>query len=170
MSKKIAMVIAPGMFRDEEYSIPLQIFKKQGYEVKTACTTLSIVEGKLGLKVKPDILLNKVTPDTFDAVVFVGGPGVKEYWEHQTAHKIAKDFFQSGKLLTAICSAPVILAKAGIIKDKRVTSYPGDEFEMVKSGCIYTGNTTEIDKNIITGNGPQAAKEFAEKIIAELKK
>jgi protease I len=168
--KRIVMIIAPKMFRDEEYQIPCDLFKKEGASVIVASSTLYISTGKLGMKVRPDILLNKVNAKEFDAIVFVGGPGVIEYWQHATAHKIAKEFYQSGKLLTAICSAPVILAKAGLLNGKKATSFQGDESEMKKSGCIYTNKSIEQDGKIITGNGPGASKEFAERIINELSK
>jgi protease I len=166
--KKIIMVIAPRMFRDEEFKIPFDAFKNEGAKVIIACSSLNTSVGKLGLKVKPDIQLNKINVDDADAVLFVGGPGVKEYWEHATAQKIAKDFLASGKLLTAICSAPVILAKAGLLRGKKATAFDGDEMEMLKCGCIYTGKSVEQDGKIITGNGPAAAKQFVDAIIKEL--
>lgn len=166
--KKIVFVIAPSMFRDEEFQIPYEYLKSEGASVYVASTTLSEAIGKLGLKVKPDITINKINPDSFDAIIFVGGPGVKGYWDDKTIHKLAKDFLEKNKILAAICSAPVILARAGLIKNKKVTSFPGDEEEMKKSGCIYTSSIVEKDGNIITGNGPAAARAFAEKIMHSL--
>jgi protease I len=167
-NKKIVMVIAPRMFRDEEFKVPYDAFKNEGASVSIACSSLDTSIGKLGMQVKPEISLNKVNADDFDAVLFVGGPGVKEYWQHTTAQKVAKDFLAAGKLTTAICSAPVILAKAGLLHGKKATSFDGDEAEMLKGGCIYTGKTVEQDGKIITGNGPVASKAFADAIIHAL--
>jgi len=168
IGKKIVIVIAPSMFRDEEFQIPYEYLKSEGADVFIASTTLSEAIGKLGLRVKPDITINKISTDVFDAIVFVGGPGVKAYWDDKSIHRLAKSFLDNNKIVAAICSAPVILARAGLIKGKRVTSFPGDEEEMKKSGCIYTSAIVEKDGKIITGNGPAAAKSFAETITKTL--
>jgi protease I len=164
--KKIAIIIAPKMFRDEEFKIPYDYLKSQGAIVTIASTTLSQAIGKLGLHIKPDKMIHQINQADYDSIIFVGGPGVKEFWNDKTIHNLAVSFFENNKITAAICSAPVILAKAGLIRNKKVTSFPGDESEMIKSGCNYTGNLIEKDGNIITGNGPGASKAFAE-LVAE---
>ena len=166
--KKIVMVIAPKMFRDEEFKIPYDYFLDQGAIVNVASTSLSEAIGKLGLKVKPDMVISKINAAEFDAIVFVGGPGVKEYWADQTVHKLANSFFNNHKITAAICSAPVILSRAGLIKGKKVTSFPGDEEDMKRGGCIFTGKLVEKDGNIVTGNGPGASQAFAELVTDSL--
>ena len=159
--KRIVIVIAPSMFRDEEFKVPYDYLKSSGAEVKVASTTLSEATGKLGMKVKPDITINKINPDEFDAIIFVGGPGVKQFWNDKTIHNIAVGFYNKKKITAAICSAPVILARAGLLEGKNATSFPGDEDEMKKGGCHFTGKITEKDGIIITGNGPAASQSFA---------
>jgi protease I len=166
--KKIVMVIAPSMFRDEEYQIPYKYFVDSGALVSVAATTLNESIGKLGLKVKPDSIISKINSSDFDAIVFVGGPGVKEFWNDKTVHKLACSFFENGKITAAICSAPVIFSRAGLIRDKKATSFSGDEEDMKKGGCIYTGKLVEKDGNIITGNGPGASQAFAELVANSL--
>ncbi|HQA04190.1 MAG TPA: DJ-1/PfpI family protein, partial [Thermodesulfovibrio thiophilus] len=78
-SKKVLMIIASQNFRDEEFLTPKQIFEKAGFNVIVASSSLNTAKGTLGATVKPDILIKDVNVKTFDAVVFVGGPGAEEY-------------------------------------------------------------------------------------------
>lgn len=166
--KNIVIVIASQLFRDEEFKIPYELFTSCGAKTTIASTSLSEATGKLGLKVKPDILINDINQVNFDAIVFVGGPGVKELWDNKNVHKLAVSFFESGKITAAICSAPVIFSRAGIIEGKKVTSFPGDEAEMLKGKPMYTSAAIQKDGNIITGNGPLVSQEFAELVINSL--
>jgi protease I len=166
--KKIVIIIAPKMFRDEEFKIPYDYLKSHGAAIKIASTIHDEAIGKLGLHVKPDIIINQINPADYDSIIFVGGPGVKDFWDDKSIHKLAVAFLGQHKITAAICSAPVILARAGLIKGKKVTSFSGDESEMKKSGCLYTGKLVEKDGNIITGNGPAAAQVFAELVADSL--
>lgn len=166
--KKIVMVIAPEDFRDEEYSEPREVFEKKGFEVKVASNTKELCTGKLGMKVKPDILLSEVNADIIDALVFVGGPGSTVYFDNPVAHKLAQDIHKNGKIVAAICIAPMILVNAGILSNKSATVYPSEEKNMKAKGVKYTGKPVEVSQTIITANGPEAAKDFGKKIVEAL--
>jgi protease I len=165
-TNKILMIIASSDFRDEEFSVPRAIFEKAGYSVTVACSSLDESKGMLGMKVKPNITLDKVNVEDYDAVVFVGGVGAKEYFTDASAHKIATDALVKGKVVAAICIAPNILANAGLLKGKKATC--NDAGNLKAKGAIYTGKPVERDGKIITGSGPTAAKEFAETILGLL--
>lgn len=167
--KKVVMIIAHDNFRDEEFLEPAEILEKNGIEVMVASSKLGPAKGKLGAMVKPDMLLKEVNIKDFDAIVFVGGPGAAEYFDDSVAHKLAKDAYASGKVVSAICVAPVILARAGILQGKKATVWES-EGELLKSlGADYTGKPVEIDGLIITAAGPFAAKDFGEEIVKALK-
>jgi protease I len=168
--KKIVMVIAAGDFRDEEYFEPKAVFEKNGYSVATASTVLDVVSGVKGGAVKPDILLKDVKPSNFDAIVFVGGSGAEQYWDDPVAHALAKDFLKGVKITSAICIGPVILARAGVLRNKKATVFESESGQLADYGSQYTGKDVESDGLIITAAGPFAAKEFGEKIVAALSK
>lgn len=167
--KNILMIIASNNFRDEEYKHPRDIFEREGAKVTVASSTKHEATGMLGLKITPDILIDEVNVDNFDAVIFVGGSGSSEYWDDDVAQRIAKTAFEGKKIVGAICIAPVTLARAGLLKNKRATVYPSEIENIKKEGAIYTGNPVSVDGTIVTGNGPEAAKEFGEKIAELLK-
>jgi protease I len=165
LAKTVVLVIAEQMFRDEEYQYPKTILEQAGVKVVTVSTTLGEAVGKLGLKVKPDRLLAKLTVTQADALVFIGGGGSSQYFDDPTAHRLAREYAQAGKIVGAICIAPVILARAGLLSGKRATVFPDGQADLEQSGAFYTGNPVEVDGLMITGNGPAAAEEFGRKLV-----
>ena len=167
MKKRAVFIIAEHEFRDEEYQVPKDILLAAGIEVVTASTTTEEAVGKLGLKVRPEHLVAEIKPDDYGAIVFVGGGGAAQYFADSTVHTLARNFAEAGKVVAAICIAPVILARAGLLKGKRATVYPDGIPELEKAGAVYTGQSVERDGQIITGNGPEAAEAFGREIVAQ---
>ena len=167
--KRVLIVIASSQFRDEEYQKPRQILETAGTKVTVASSSLSEAVGMLGLKVKPDILLKDARMEQYDAVVFVGGMGATEYWDNPTAHAVAKQAYQSGKLTSAICLAPMTLANAGLLKGKKATIWKDAVEDFKTKGVVYTGKPVEQDGKIITGSGPDAAEAFGKALVEALK-
>jgi protease I len=166
--KKVVMILAHENFRDEEFLQPAEILEKRGVEVKVASSKLGPAKGSQGMMVKPDMLLSEVKVNDFDAVIFVGGGGASEYWDDPVAHKLAQDACNLGKVVAAICIAPVTLARAGILKGKKATVWDSEGGQLKALGADYTGKPVEKDGKIITASGPFAAKDFGEEIIKAL--
>lgn len=163
--KTAVFVIAEKIFRDEEYDVPKKVLTDSGIKVVTASTTTDEAIGKLGMKVRPDILVKDIDVDELDALVFIGGGGAEQYFDDPLAHKLAQESLQKGKIVGAICIAPVILANAGILKDKKATVFPDGKDALDKGGANYTGAPVETDGNIVTASGPAAASEFGETLV-----
>jgi protease I len=159
---EVLFVIAPENFRDEEYRVPEAILSKKGVLVLTASTTVKPVTGMLGMQVKPDLPLESAKEMSFDALLLVGGNGAKLLWDNQYLHSLARDFYRSNKLIGAICFAPVILARAGLLRGKRATVYETVVKELKEKDAVYTGATVEQDGLLLTGNGPSAANLFGQ--------
>jgi len=168
--KTILLIIASKDFRDEEYAAPRAIFENYGAKVVVASSKMDVSTGVNGAKVKPDILLKDARIRDYNAFVFVGGPGAKEYFDDPTAHTIAANAYASRKPVAAICIAPVILANSGILGGKKATVSEGESGRLQEEGAIYTGADVEVFGNVITANGPEAAEKFAEAVAAMLAK
>lgn len=166
--KKAVMIIASNNFRDEELLKPREVLEKNGVTVTVASSSLKEATGMLGAKVKPDILFTDITVTDYDTVIFIGGSGAGEYWDNPIAHKIANDANNAKKIVGAICIAPVTLARAGLLKNKKVTTYSSTINDIKSAGAKYTGNDVERDGNIITASGPAAAQKFGEAIVKAL--
>jgi len=130
--------------------------------------------GKLGGETEVNVLLEDLKVADYDAVLFIGGPGAANYIEDEICHRIARETIENDKILGAICIAPAVLAKAGVLKDKKATVWSSvidkSAVKILKeSGAEYLTDSVVVDGDIITASGPQAAKEFAQKIIENLK-
>lgn len=167
--KKVLMIIAARDFRDEEYQVPRRALEKENVVVTVASSTLGEARGMLGLAVKPDLLLRQVRMEPYAGVIFVGGSGAKEFWDDRLAHYLAREAVRQKKVLGAICMAPVTLARAGLLKGKKVSAWESTSNMIEKTGAVWNSGDISIAGNIITASGPSAAAEFAEKFIALLK-
>ncbi|HBR33776.1 MAG TPA: hypothetical protein DD734_04020, partial [Firmicutes bacterium] len=88
VSKKAVLVIAEQMFRDEEYLKPKEILEQAGVEVVTASTTTQEVVGKLGLIVRPDLLVSQIKPADYDVFALIGGGGAEQYFDDEAVHTL----------------------------------------------------------------------------------
>ncbi len=168
IGKNIAMIIARNNFRDEEFLKPREILENAGAEITIASSSLGAAAGMLGAKVMIDKQLKDIDVSAYDAVVFVGGTGASEFWDDATAHQIANETVAQDKVLAAICIAPVTLARAGVLKDKKATVWHSEQGKITSEGCTYTASAVEVDGKIITANGPTSAEEFGNAIIDAL--
>lgn len=168
-NKKIAFVIAFRDFRDAEYFVPKEVLETAGAQITTVSNKSGTALGADGGEVKVDLLLTDLKSTDFDVVIFVGGPGALQYLDNQDSYKVAQEAIGQGKLLAAICIAPVILAKAGVLKGKKATVWTSAmDKSAVKiledNGAVYEDKLVVTDGKIITGSGPVAAQEFGETI------
>ena len=174
MNKKIAMIIAWHDFRDVEYFIPKQIFEAADVQVTTVSTDLGTAVGIDGGDTEVDVLINELDAADFDALMFVGGSGMAKHIDDEIFHSLAQQTIQANKILGAICIAPAMLAKAGVLKNIKATVWANNMDKsaiktLKENKAIYQDKPVVVDNNIITGNGPDAAQEFAETLTEMLK-
>jgi protease I len=168
---KVLIVIAPEKFRDEEFAVPAAMLQKAGIGYDIASTRRGSCTGMLGAKTTATLSLKEVDPASYDGILIVGGGGAQSYlWEDKVLGEMVKNFQASAKVVAAICLAPVVLARAGILKGKKATffSSPISLKEMKAGGAVLVDKAVVSDGRIITANGPAAAKEFAETFIRTL--
>lgn len=165
---KVLLVVANN-YRDEEFEASYQAVKESGLTPVIASKSLGELKGMLGGKTKAEILLKDVNPKDYKAVIFVGGVGADVFWDDPDAHRVAKDMYSQGKLVCAICIAPVTLAKAGLLKGVKSTCWPSVAPTLKMLGAHYLDVPVIEDKGIITANGPQSAGKFKEAIVKKLK-
>ncbi|MHC1781374.1 MAG: DJ-1/PfpI family protein [Anaerolineaceae bacterium] len=162
---KILMIIPSERFRDEELFHTREELKKTGYTIQIASTRIGSCPGSRGGQAEASLILDQVIADEFEAVVFVGGGGSKLLYNNLAAQSIARDMCQQGKVVAAICLAPVILANAGLLNNKKVT-VAGTEAKTVEAlGATYMGPGVFVDGNIVTANAPKASRLFGKAIV-----
>ena len=165
----VAMIIAFRDFRDEEYFIPKQALESYGIKITTVSSKKGQALGVFGGTIDIDLKLDDLKVSDFDGIIFIGGAGASEYIENEKAHQIAKETIEGNKVLGAICIAPAILARAGLLNEKKATVWSSNlDKSAVKilkeEGADYQTDSIVVDGKIITANGPMAARKFGEKI------
>ncbi len=169
MQKRVLMIVAQQDFRVEEFSVPKKILEDAGVIVDVASQQQGTATGYPGDVVVPvSLALEAVEPEIYEGIVFVGGRGSHDYFDSKTAHRLAKTFYLANKITSAICAAVVIFARAGILAGKNATCFPSYQGDLILSKALYSSTSTARDGNIITGSGPDAAKEFGELLVEAL--
>lgn len=164
MLKQAAVIIAQKDFRDEELHDIRAVLDSRNIVTVIVTKTRNKAKGKFGMEIKPDLAIAEIETKDFDALVFVGGTGCRQYMSDEVALKLINDFKNSGKILCGSCLAPSILASAGVLISKRVTAFPTEEENLKNKGAEYTGMPIETDGNIVTSKDPTDAEKFAEQI------
>ncbi|MDR3281514.1 MAG: DJ-1/PfpI family protein, partial [Endomicrobium sp.] len=131
----------------------------------TASSKIGELTGRFGLKTKSTLLIDDVNSKDFGAIVYIGGSGATIFFDNFNVLKLANDFFKQLKPVASICIAGVILANAGILKNKKATVFIDGKESLIKCGAIYTAAPLEIDENIITANGSDVAEDFGKAIL-----
>ena len=165
---KALFIVAQHGYQPFEYATPKRILENSGIEVITASKNVGICTTTDGNTVEATIAISDVDVSDYDAIVFIGGPGAVGYQHDVQAHLTAQEAVNRGKVLAAICIAPVILAQAGVLEGKKATIWNGDNKQdkvLTDNGATYTGEPVTVDEKIITANGPPAAEEFGRKVL-----
>lgn len=167
--KSLLLFIPQTDFSEEEYLAITSVLKRERINFFIASDATGICVGSSGLKVKNDIQLYNIHPVNFGGLIIVGGSGARNYKGNQKLIKIVQEFNRLEKPIGAICSAPLILAKAGVLGDFAVC-YPSDKPELESLGVQYKDVPVFADGRIITARDPKAAVEFAESFVGLIKK
>jgi protease I len=165
---KILMVLSPQDYQEDELNVPRDYFQSKGYEVILASKGVETATGMNGENVSVDVDIDNVDLSPYQAVIFVGGEGI--YYlslnEDPDYTGLAKKAASQNKLVGAICLGPWILADAGLLQGKQATAAETDYLK--SKGAVISDLAVVQDGSIITANGPDAAREFAEAIVAAL--
>ncbi|MEO0084418.1 MAG: DJ-1/PfpI family protein [candidate division WOR-3 bacterium] len=165
------MIVAPRAFRDEEFRVPYELLNKIGYKIYVASRDTIIAVGIKGLALKPHLAIRDIDTTKYDGIIFVGGTGAAIYWDDKNVHQLVQYFAQANnKIVAAICIAPVILARAGVLKDIKATVFEDRKMinELKQNGALYQKSDVVVCKNIITASGPTAATAFTKAIVSKL--
>lgn len=174
---KVLMIIAQQNFKDQEYFEPKEILQNNSIEVITASLQIGVAVGSGGRQTNIDLAVDYLLKDKeklleYDAIIFIGGGGMARLVNEPKFIELAQEFNNAKKVVAAICAAPVLLANAGILKNKKVTVFPDQESidAVVNGGAEYDGGELVVDGNIVTASGPKAAYKFGMELVRLLKK
>ncbi len=170
--KQIAIIVGQKNYNAEEYDYLIETFENEGAVVCTASNSLQKALARLEGYTTPDCKISDINVDEFDAIVIIGGYGSRVYlWDDKTTHEIIRQFARHGKLIAAISTAPIALANAGILDNKKVTIYPDYDSTVILEdlGVKYVHDNLVVDDNIITASHSKYVSKFAEALMDKLK-
>jgi 4-methyl-5(b-hydroxyethyl)-thiazole monophosphate biosynthesis len=164
---KVLVYLAPGFEEIEAVTI-IDLLRRAEINVTVAGLGDGPITGSHDISVLSDVSIEDINPDNFDYLVLPGGqPGTNNLKNNQKVLEAIQQFQQEKKLIGAICAAPTVLHKAGVLDNKKVTSYPSEE--SVFSTSRYENSPVVKDENIITSRGVGTAIDFALELIGEIK-
>lgn len=162
---KILVPFAEGFEEIEAITI-VDVLRRAGLKVDIVGLEDEIVVGRNGIKVLCDKTLNEVDEEEYDSIILPGGnPGYKNLMSSEKLLEMLKRLGEKGKVLGAICASPIILAKIGLLKERKATCYPTLRNEIPN----YVDERVVVDENIVTSQGPATALEFSLEIVKILK-
>ena len=167
MAEKAFVFMAKG-FEEMELTISVDILRRAGMDVKTVSLAedLSPVTGSRGIKMLPDMLISDLKTEDADIVILPGGiEGTTNLGASDKVISLIREMNSEQKKVAAICAAPAVLVKAGILKGKKATSHPAAKDHML--GTNYQEDRVVVEENIITSRAAGTTFEFAFKIIEE---
>ncbi len=164
---KALLFLAEGFEEIEALSV-VDILRRAEVSIVT-CSIMdtNTVKGAHDITVISDDNLKNIDEDDYDVFILPGGmPGARNLKDDDRVIKIISKAFNENKIVAAICAAPIVLEKAGILKGKTATSYPG----FLEQGHDYTfsDEIVIVDENVITSRGPATAPYFAFAILDKL--
>ena len=164
--KTVLVPLAQGCEELEATTI-IDLLRRADIQVVAAGLDDQPVRASRGMTIVPDMSLRRaLEAEEFDMVVLPGGqPGSDNLNNDSRIHDLLRKTIKQGKVVAAICAAPIVLAKAGLLDGKKATSYPGCIDQMGVPGLKYTGGLVERDGQVVTARGPGAAMDFALALI-----
>ncbi len=160
---RVLVPLAPGFEEIEAVTI-IDVLRRGGLDVTTASLGDTAVRGAHDIVVNADTTLDEAA-GPFDAVVLPGGiPGATNLRDDQRVRSLLCDVVAAGGTAAAICAAPIALEAAGLLKDRRATSYPSFRDQLVSAASREDARVV-VDGPIVTSAGPGTALEFATALV-----
>jgi 4-methyl-5(b-hydroxyethyl)-thiazole monophosphate biosynthesis len=166
MEKPQALVLLANGFEEIEAVTIIDVLRRAEVQVTTAALEGTSATGSHQITMQADVALDDVGDATrFDAVVLPGGmPGAETLKSDGRVRGLLQRQHAEGKLVAAICAAPIALDAAGILKGRSATSYPG--FELPTAN--YSERRVVEADHVVTSRGPGTALEFALTLVQRL--
>jgi 4-methyl-5(b-hydroxyethyl)-thiazole monophosphate biosynthesis len=163
---KVALILADG-FEEVEAMAVVDVLRRAGINVVIVGLHDGLVQSARNVKILPDALIDTIKAEDFDMIVLPGGqPGSDNLNADDRVRELIRDFHNKDKLTGAICAAPYVLANAGILNGRHVTSYPSYREKL--GAVVYEEQTVVEDGKVITSRGPGTALHFGLAIVKKL--
>ncbi|MDX1460170.1 MAG: DJ-1/PfpI family protein [Xanthomonadales bacterium] len=166
MTRRVLIPVADGTEELEAVTM-IDLLRRAGIEVVVASLDGEPVVCSRGVKLQPDQSLNEALASEYDMIALPGGlPGADHLAEDPRIRDRVQNMHAQGRFVAAICAAPKVLARAGVLDGRRATSFPG---VLESEGhALVTGDAWTRDGTVLTSRGPGTAMDFALLLIETL--
>ncbi len=166
----IALLLADG-FEEIEALTPLDVLRRMGADIKTVSIQGPYVTGAHGIQVLADLTAAELDVESVSHLILPGGmPGAANLDASTITDTLIAKVQRSGGIIGAICAAPFILGRRGLLQGKKAVCFPGFEDQLIGATVLYD-TPVAIDTSIVTAKGMGAALPFsyalAEKILGK---
>lgn len=169
------LILATDGFEQSELFKPRQALLDAGVKVTLASIKTDPIQGVINDSEKaetitPDLTLDEVNIDDYDALLRPGGVGNPDKMRlEETAVNIVEDFMDADKTVAAICHAPWMLVEADVVDGRRVTSWPSVRTDLTNAGADVVDEEVVVDGNLITSRNPDDIPAFTEALLKALR-
>lgn len=169
--KKVAILVADG-FEESELSRPRAALAAAGAETAVVSPSHDLVQSwsgdDYGAPVDVDVPLNEARADEFDALLLPGGVMNPDTLRTlPRAVDFVRAFFDAGKPVAAICHGPWLLAEAGVVRGRRLTSYKSIKTDLINAGAEWVDEPVVVDHGLVTSRQPDDIPQFNQKMLEE---
>ena len=169
--KKVA-ILAANMFEQVELAEPKQALEDESAETQIVSLKPGEIQGfnhyDKADKFKVDKTVEEVSADEYDALMLPGGVGNPDNLRmDENAVQFVRSFFEQGKPVAAICHAPWTLVEAGVVRGRKLTSWPSLQTDIRNGGGNWVDEEVVVDSGLVTSRKPDDIPAFNKKMIEE---
>ena len=164
------LIIATDGFEEWELFGPREILQKRGAEIVLASLKKEPIQATVhddpGKTIRPDLTIDEVNPDDFDALILPGGVRNPDTLRlHGNVVELIKAFDRQGKPIGAICHGPWLLVEADLLRGRTATSWPSIRTDLRNAGANVIDQAAVTDGNIVTSRNPDDVEPFTNALI-----
>jgi deglycase len=164
------LIVATDGFEEWELFGPRRILESRGAEVVLASLTSDPIQATVhddpGKTIRPDMTVDQVIADDFDALILPGGVRNPDHLRiHANVIELIKNFDRQRKPIAAICHGPWLLIEADLVRDKTVTSWPSIRTDLRNAGGNVVDEASVTHDNIVTSRKPEDVEAFTNALI-----
>jgi protease I len=167
--KKVAVLIEDH-YQVLEVWYPYLRLREEGIKTVLVGTGKKYYKSKEGYLGEEELTIEKASADDFDGVVIPGGYAPDVLRRYKEVNAFVKNMFAKNKLVASICHGGWVLASAGILKGKTVTSFYAIKDDVVNAGAKFVDKEVVVDGNLITSRNPYDLPAFCKAIVRFLEK
>ena len=169
--KKVAILVAEG-FEQVEMTKPREALEEAGAETKIVSPESEQIQGMhhadKGDRFDVDISLDEARPEDFDALMIPGGlMNPDKLRSTPEALEFTRHFFKENKPVAAICHGPWVLIDAGVLRGRKLTSWPAIQTDVKNAGANWVNEEVVVDNGLVTSRKPDDIPAFNKKMIEE---